>query len=93
MAHSNAITTEAMAENIKINSLPQQFGQCFFCLLCDKKQRGYSLFKEHYVHGVHIQKDAAKHDEICVVAKCFRSQRKTADSHCVNLVVCYYTII
>jgi len=89
MAHSNAITKEAMAENIKINTLPQRFGQCFLPYLPSlrQKQRGFSFFKEHYVHGVRIQKDTTTHDKICVVAKCFRSQRKTADSHCVNLVV------
>ena len=54
MAHSNAITTEAMAENMKINELPQQFGPCFLPYLPSlrQKQRSCSFFKD--IHSVRI---------------------------------------
>ena len=86
MPVAKPVVRKAMAENTNLLNLPSTFSSIFlpYVPTLRQKQRARSLCTERYLHHVKLSKCG---DIISVVARCYRSQRKSADAHTIHLMV------
>ena len=86
MPVTRLVVNEAMAENINLSNLPTTFSPSFlpYVPTLRQKQRALSLNRERYIYNIKLSKCG---DHISAVARCYRSQRKTANAHSIHLTI------
>ena len=72
--------------NVNLLSLPDTFSASFlpYVPTLRQKRRAMAFHKERFVHSVKLTKE---NDAISIVARCYPSQKKRAESHRIDLIV------